>query len=132
MSEYLDRSKLLMNISDNEFTNAAADGHGNEAEFEFWHRVWGYIEGFPAAEIPNQTEARPPVWKEGEGVIHYDHVDGSSHTEVNRWAQWVCPVCGWFVGEQYVPRKHNQRKSNFCSECGQKIDWKAVDNHDRT
>lgn len=125
---YIDKSKLLMNISDNEFAFATADGgHGNEEQFEFWHRVWGYIESFPEAEIPNQTEAKPPIWKEGKSVIHRDHVDGSASTVVNNWADWVCPVCGWFVGEQYVPRKHNQQKCDFCSRCGQKIDWKAVD-----
>lgn len=39
-----------------------------------------------------------------------------------------CPVCGWFVGEQVdvFGRKHNQMKKNFCSRCGQRIDWEGV------
>ena len=44
-------------------------------------------------------------------------------------AWWVCPVCGWFVGERLVHSHigtHDQQKSNFCSRCGQKIDWEGV------
>lgn len=45
------------------------------------------------------------------------------HKESTLFAGWTCPECGYIVGEQYVPRKHNQHKSNFCSRCGQALKW---------
>lgn len=46
--------------------------------------------------------------------------------------QHGCPTCGWFVGEQFIPsfakhKPHNQKKCNFCSQCGQRIDWQGVE-----
>ena len=76
---------------------------------------------------------KAPIFKHGESLIHSDYVDGTSSWDTHKWADWVCPVCGWFVGEQYIPRRHNQSKSNYCSNCGQAIDWDAVkeQDHDR-
>lgn len=39
--------------------------------------------------------------------------------ELNKWEYWVCPCCGWLVGQ----KEYKQQKSEYCSECGQKIDW---------
>lgn len=64
-----------------------------------------------------------PVWKEGRSVICKDYADRHGEVEENKWAAWVCPNCGWFVGEQYISRRHNQNKSNYCSRCGQAIQW---------
>ena len=64
-----------------------------------------------------------PVWKKGSSVICKDYADGHGEVEENKWADWVCPNCGWFVGEQYIPRRRNQQKSNYCSRCGQAIQW---------
>ena len=72
--------------------------------------------------IKKQTPKRP-VWKKGRSVICKDYADGHGEVEENKWADWVCPNCGWFVGEQYIPRRHNQQKSNYCSRCGQAIQW---------
>ena len=70
---------------------------------------------------------KKPIFQHRESVVHYDYADGHGKSKVERYADWTCPVCGWFVGEQYVPRKHNQQKSNFCSRCGQAIDWNTED-----
>lgn len=45
------------------------------------------------------------------------------HKESALFAAWICPKCGWIVGEQFVPAKHNQNKSDYCKNCGQAIDW---------
>lgn len=84
------------------------------------------------AERSNGDKALPPVWKKGSSVVHTDYMKGSGTTTVNNWAAWTCPKCGEFVGEQFIPRwvgqkPHNQRKCNFCSRCGQKIDWAKVE-----
>ena len=69
-----------------------------------------------------QTPKRP-VWKKGSSIICKDYADGHGEVEESKWADWVCPNCGWFVGEQYIPRRRNQQKSNYCSRCGQAIQW---------
>lgn len=124
MTDFIDKRKLLMNIADNQFANAGID---RQEEYDFWQAVFELVEAFPTVDLEGRLQKKAPIWKEGQGVVHYDHADGSAHTEINKWADWVCPECGWFVGEQYVPRRHNQTKSNYCSRCGQAIDWEAVD-----
>lgn len=66
---------------------------------------------------------KKPIWKQDLGIVHKDYADGHGETVEEKWADLVCPDCGWFVGEQYIPRRHNQSKSNYCSRCGQKINW---------
>lgn len=71
-----------------------------------------------------------PVLKNGESVAFVDYADGHGECKTTKWQDWVCPVCGWFVGQRYnrlQKRPHDQRKSNFCNECGQRIDWSEVD-----
>ena len=73
-------------------------------------------------EAVEKQNPKKPVWKKGRSVICKDYEDGHGEVEENKWADWVCPNCGWLVGEQYIPRRHNQQKSNYCSRCGQAID----------
>ena len=81
------------------------------------------IEGLPSA----QPERKKPVFKTGESVYHVSYADGTGGFEKNKWADWTCPDCGWFVGEQYIPRRHNQQKCNYCARCGCAIDWSDAD-----
>ena len=74
-------------------------------------------------EAVEKQKPKKPIWKHEISIVHKDYVDGHGETVEEKWADWVCPNCGWFVGEQYIPRRHNQRKSNYCSRCGQKINW---------
>lgn len=74
-------------------------------------------------EAREKQNPKKPIWKQEIGIVHKDYADGHGETVEEKWADWVCPNCGWFVGEQYIPRRHNQRKSNYCSRCGQKINW---------
>lgn len=94
--------------------------------------ICGSVREMNAAERSNADKAEPPVWKSGKSLVHTDYADGTADTRLNRWAAWTCPHCDWFVGEQFVPsfvghNPHNQRKCNFCSRCGQRIDWVAVE-----
>ena len=56
-----------------------------------------------------------------------DYADGRGEITKEKWAEWTCPNCGWFVGEQYIPIHHNQRKSNYCPKCGQAIQWENLE-----
>lgn len=80
----------------------------------------------------DMDEAVAPVWKSGESVVHYDYADGSAKTKIQQWAAWLCPKCGGFVGEQFVPswakeKPHNQNQCLFCPRCGQRIDWEKAE-----
>lgn len=85
-----------------------------------------------AQEALGKLNAKAPVFKTGETPVFAEYEDGTGGVEIHKWADWTCPECGWFVGEQYIPRRHNQQKCNFCSRCGQKIDWGAVDQNRRS
>ena len=87
------------------------------------HEIIDIIEGVPSA----QPERKKPVFKTGESVYHVSYADGTGGFEKNKWADWTCPDCGWFVGEQYIPRRHNQQKCNYCAKCGCAIDWSDAD-----
>lgn len=84
-------------------------------------------------EAREKQTAKTPILKNGEGVSFVDYADGHGECKVTKWQDWVCPLCGWFVGQRYNRnnhgkiRFHDQRKSNYCNECGQKIDWKGVE-----
>ena len=81
------------------------------------------IDNLPSA----QPERKKPVFKTGESIYHVSYADGTGGFEKNKWADWTCPDCGWFVGEQYIPRRRNQQKCNYCAKCGCAIDWSDAD-----
>ena len=73
---------------------------------------------------------KKPIIKSGESLVHINKGDKPHEWKLNKWCSWCCPVCGWFVGERYNRVRndgsihpHDQRKSNYCNECGQAIDW---------
>lgn len=73
---------------------------------------------------------KKPILKSGESLVHINKGDKPHEWNLNKWCSWCCPVCGWFVGERYNRVRndgsihpHDQRKSNYCNECGQAIDW---------
>lgn len=73
---------------------------------------------------------KKPILKSGESLMHINKGEQPHEWRINKWQDWVCPICGWFVGQRYnclrshgEPHPHDQRKSNYCNECGQHIDW---------
>lgn len=99
-----------------------------------WYTEEGTEEGFIGTvkilvgTMPTiEPERKKPVFKTGESVYHVSYADGTGGFKKNKWADWTCPDCGWFVGEQYIPRRHNQQKCNYCAKCGCAIDWSDAD-----
>lgn len=77
-------------------------------------------------EAREKQIAKKPILKNGESGSFVDYEDGHGEYKVTKWQDWVCPICGWFVGQRYNRSQnhpHDQRKCNYCNECGQKIDW---------
>lgn len=77
-------------------------------------------------ELNHQIE---PVWTKRKHLVHCTYEDGTGEYKEESFADWCCPNCGAVVGEQYIKTRHTQRKSNYCHNCGMRIDWTKVD-HD--
>lgn len=86
------------------------------------------VHGMNTCSRADGGNAKKPVWRVKQSVVHTDYADGSADTRTIKRASWCCPVCDWFIGEQVevFGRKHNQQKKNFCDRCGQMIDWEAL------
>nr|DAM34244.1 MAG TPA: zinc finger domain protein [Bacteriophage sp.] len=41
---------------------------------------------------------RKPILKNGETGSFVDCENGHGEYRVTKWQDWVCPICGWFVG----------------------------------
>lgn len=114
--------EILKALNEDNYRTYIADGVAIEALKEVQrYREIGTVEEF--RKTADRNNQKQPVWKNGRSTIFKDYVDGHGEAEENKWADWVCPECGWFVGEQYLPRQHNQSKCNFCPKCGQAIRW---------
>lgn len=77
-------------------------------------------------EADSRMEGVTPVFRERESVMAVDYADGTGEAKKIKYADWLCPSCGWFVGERHLPRMHSQQKSDYCSRCGQAIDWTKI------
>lgn len=119
MDDLISRQSAINNIK-NGFNWETVNGITAQAVLK---QVIHDIEIMPSAE----PELKKPVFKTGESVYHVSYADGTGGFEKNKWADWTCPDCGWFVGEQYIPRRHNQQKCNYCAKCGCAIDWSDAD-----
>lgn len=75
-----------------------------------------------AVECLKKHLPQPPVKATHESIIHENRGDQphawiESHCEL-----WKCPCCGKTVWSGISIAK----KSSYCSDCGQKIDWEEV------
>ena len=85
--------------------------------------------GYAVSALEKQIPKKP-ILKNGESRSFVDYEDGHGEYKVTKWQDWVCPICGWFLGQRYnwsQNYSHDQRKCNYCNECGQKLDWSDVD-----
>lgn len=68
--------------------------------------------------IPKQ-----PVLKEKMSLFHTRKCRTQHELKCEKYKSWQCPTCHNEVGELYIPTGQNKKKQNYCSKCGQKIDW---------
>ena len=66
---------------------------------------WAFLIGLVATAC-ERVNGKEPEFVE----IHNDHEDG----------HWICPRCGQDVS-------FYEWRNNYCSDCGQKIDWRRID-----
>ena len=106
-------------------------GYGEVKDF-FDIKEWNYpldyaIAIATAIEALEKQIPKKPILKSGVSLIHINKGDKPHEWRNVQWQDWVCPECGWFVGQRYNAtqcKPHDQRKCNYCNECGQAIDWR--------
>ena len=124
MSDLISRQTAIDVVAEFLYYTSNFDGMQQGFDLSDWKwKMEGVLSDLPSA----QPERKKPVFKTGESVYHVSYADGTGGFEKNKWADWTCPDCGWFVGEQYIPRRHNQQKCNYCAKCGCAIDWSDAD-----
>lgn len=70
----------------------------------------------------------PPIQKTKRSMSHVLYSDGHGALESHEYTEWLCPVCDWFVGSHRVTHHSEKKKPcNFCTQCGQKIDWSGIE-----
>ena len=70
----------------------------------------------------------PPILKTERSMAHVLYSDGHGALESQEYTEWLCPVCDCFVGSHRVTRYGEKKKPcNFCTQCGQKIDWSGIE-----
>lgn len=77
-------------------------------------------------DVPND-EPKKPILKSGTGCYISCKADGTAEVSRPTLEEFVCPVCGNYVGELVISphfrHKHVQSNFNFCQNCGQRLDW---------
>lgn len=70
----------------------------------------------------------PPKLKTKTSSYHTCYVDGHGEFKMEKYTEWLCPVCDWFVGSHRVTYSgENKKPCNFCTACGQRIDWTDIE-----
>lgn len=71
---------------------------------------------------------KKPILKDRTEVIHLNKGDKPHEWREVKRQDWVCPVCGCFVGQGHNAfQSHTTRKCNYCNECGQAINWTGTE-----
>ncbi len=94
-------------------------------DYDTREKFRGYIALTEDIELLDRDKGKEPLLKTGSSVVHSMYADGHGEFEEVHYHDWVCPTCGWFVGELYsgFGEWHIQGDTSYCSRCGQKIDW---------
>lgn len=75
-----------------------------------------------AVECLKKQLPQPPVKAIHKSVVHENRGDQPHTLRESECEVWECPCCGNTVWSGISIAK----KSSYCSDCGQKIDWEEV------
>lgn len=94
-------------------------------DYETRQRVQTIIDSIEEVNLSERDKGKEPKLETKTSVSHVSYADGSGGFESSTFTDWMCPTCGWFVGELFsgYGRWHIQGETSYCSRCGQRIDW---------
>ena len=79
-------------------------------------------------EPPSALLGIAPVRKTKRSMSHVSYADDLGTMEMHGYTEWLCPICDWFVGaHRSTPINEKKKPCNFCTRCGQRIDWSGVE-----
>ena len=77
---------------------------------------------------PGADDGIPPIKTTERSISHVSYSDGHGEMKSRSITEWRCPVCNWFVGRHRTTGYDEKKKPcNFCTRCGQKIDWRSIE-----
>ena len=87
--------------------------------------IYAVIDEEKEIKVFDRDDGAEPILETKTGLHLELHSDGHGEFVQSTYTDWMCPNCGWFVGELYsgFGKWHIQDELSFCSRCGQKIDW---------
>lgn len=96
-----------------------------EFDYETSKKIRRIVEAQKECDLSERDTGKEPLLETKTGYSHVSYADGHGEFQTNTFTDWVCPTCGWFVGELYSGhgRWHIQSETTYCARCGQKIDW---------
>lgn len=77
-----------------------------------------------AVECLKKHIPQPPVKAVHKSIVHENRGDQPHTWRESECEVWECPCCGKTVWSGISIAK----KSPYCSDCGQKIDWEDIEN----
>lgn len=94
-------------------------------DYETRQKVNQVIDGAKTVNLLDRDKGKEPHLKSKSMIYHESRADGTGGFKRHDFEDWVCPTCGWFVGELYsgYGKWHIQGETSYCAKCGQKIDW---------
>lgn len=94
-------------------------------DYETRKKINAVIDAIPDVSLIGRDEGKEPRLENRKSMTHTLYADGTGEFKNTEYMDWVCPTCGWSVGELYSGhgRWHIQGERTYCASCGQKIDW---------
>lgn len=92
------------------------------------------IKNIKSVDLLERDEGKEPILETRTSVYHVRRADGKSGFRSREYTDWMCPVCGWPVGELYSGHGqwHIQYEKSYCARCGQRIDWTKPAEEEKT
>lgn len=102
--------------------------------YELKQKVQKIIDSQPTADFSERDIGKEPILESRRSAHHELMADGTGRFVTKEYEEWMCPTCGWFVGELYCGHGmwHIQGEKSYCSSCGQLIDWSKPSDEEKT
>lgn len=102
-------------------------------DYDTRQKVLQIIDCVKEVDLLDRDTGKEPLLETKTGYSHVSYADGTGGFETNTFTDWVCPTCGWFVGELYsgFGQWHIQGETSYCARCGQRIDWSLPEKEEK-